>query len=175
MKTFYILFFFLPSLLLAQVGIGTQNPDITAALDISSNSKGVLLPRLSTAERDAIVSPAAGLIIYNKTTNNLNIYNGTQWTTYVDGTSAQSSYVDLTNAQTIGGAKTFSNDIIPNGRMMLPMGELNFFNYNLGYTVSIPSYSTGASGNDNMVKINPSSGVNFVNDNFGTGSNTRLT
>lgn len=59
--------------------------------------------------------------------------------------------------------------------MMLPMGELNYFNYTTGYSVNIPSYCTGATGNDNMVKIQPSTGVNFVNDSFGTGTNTRLT
>lgn len=81
--------------MLAQVGIGTQTPDNTAALEISSNSKGVLVPRLTAAERDAIFSPAAGLIIYNKTTNTLNFFNGAKWTTYVDDQ----------NTQTIAGEK----------------------------------------------------------------------
>jgi hypothetical protein len=38
-----------------------------------------LPPRMTTTERNAIVSPVAGLVIYNTTTNVLNFYNGTTW------------------------------------------------------------------------------------------------
>ena len=72
-----------PHLALAQtggVGIGTTTPAASAALDITSTSKGLLLPRLSPAQRDAIASPATGLTIYNTTTNRLNTWNGTSWT-----------------------------------------------------------------------------------------------
>ena len=48
----------------AQVGVGTKNPDISAALEISANNKGLLTPRMTLAQRDAIVSPAKGLIIF---------------------------------------------------------------------------------------------------------------
>ena len=42
----------------AQVGIGTTTPDASSALDITSTTKGLLMPRMTAAERDAI-SPAA--------------------------------------------------------------------------------------------------------------------
>lgn len=45
----------------AQVGIGTNNPNASAKLDISSTSKGLLPPRMTTADRDAITTPATGL------------------------------------------------------------------------------------------------------------------
>lgn len=48
----------------AQVGIGTSNPDSSAALHVFSNTKGVLLPRMTIAQRDAISNPAVGLLIY---------------------------------------------------------------------------------------------------------------
>lgn len=64
--------------LFAQVGIGTSTPNPAAQLDITSTSKGLLLPRLTTAQRDAIVNPPAGLFIYNSTLNKfqgcLNVY-----------------------------------------------------------------------------------------------------
>lgn len=63
----------------AQVGIGTINPHTTAALDIASNSKGLLIPRLTTSERDLIAAPATGLIIYNTTTKDIEFFNGTSW------------------------------------------------------------------------------------------------
>ena len=59
------------------VGIGTGTPYASAALDVSSTSKGLLPPRLSQAQRDAIASPAAGLPFYNTDTNKLNTWNGT--------------------------------------------------------------------------------------------------
>jgi hypothetical protein len=63
----------------AQVGIGTSNPNSASVLELSSKTKGFLPTRLTTAERNAIVSPVAGLIIYNSTKNCLEWYNGTVW------------------------------------------------------------------------------------------------
>ena len=53
----------------AQVGINTTTPDASAALDISSTTKGFLPPRMTAIQRDNIEDPAIGLIIYNTTTN----------------------------------------------------------------------------------------------------------
>ena len=49
---------------IAQVGINTTTPDDSAVLDISSTSKGLLIPRMTTVERDAIVEPVEGLMVY---------------------------------------------------------------------------------------------------------------
>ncbi|MDT7830910.1 FISUMP domain-containing protein [Flavobacteriaceae bacterium S356] len=48
----------------SQVGVGTSNPDASAALEISSTTKGVLLPRMTKAQMEAITSPAEGLLVY---------------------------------------------------------------------------------------------------------------
>lgn len=48
----------------AQVGIGTIAPDAKAALDIASTDKGLLVPRLTAAQRGAITTPPAGLLVY---------------------------------------------------------------------------------------------------------------
>lgn len=61
------------------IGIGTVAPDSSSALDISSTDKGFLMPRMSTAQRDLIIQPAIGLMIYNLTTNTLDIYRITGW------------------------------------------------------------------------------------------------
>jgi uncharacterized protein (TIGR02145 family) len=58
----------------AQVGIGTSTPN--AALDVTSTTNGFLPPRMTTTQRDAIASPAVGLVIFNTTTNCLNFYGG---------------------------------------------------------------------------------------------------
>jgi len=64
---------------LQRVGIGTTSPSASALLDVSSTTQGLLPPRMTGAQRDAISSPAAGLMVYNTTTNKLNFYNGTAW------------------------------------------------------------------------------------------------
>lgn len=54
-------------------------PNAAAALQIDSTTRGVLLPRMTTAERDAISSPPAGLLIYNTSTNKLNFRAAAAW------------------------------------------------------------------------------------------------
>ena len=144
----------------AQVGIGTATPNASSMLDITSLDKGFLPPRMDTAARDLIVAPAAGLLIYNITTNKLNYYNGTSWQDVETGVG---SYVDLTtNQSNIGGNKTFTNDITvdgtltPNGRLILPMGELSYFDASPGggTVISMPGESDGST---NMVQVNPAS------------------
>lgn len=61
------------------IGIGTNTPDASAILDIDFTNKGVLFPRLTTAQRDAISAPATGLLIYNTTTKVLEVYDGSGW------------------------------------------------------------------------------------------------
>lgn len=46
------------------IGIGTSDPNSSAILDIRSVTQGVLLPRMTQSQRDAISSPARGLLIY---------------------------------------------------------------------------------------------------------------
>jgi len=61
------------------VGIGTASPAATSALDITSITKGLLIPRMTTAQRDAIATPATGLQVYNTDCSMLNYWSGTCW------------------------------------------------------------------------------------------------
>lgn len=45
-------------------GIGTTTPDASSILEMASTTQGVLFPRMTKAHRDAIISPASGLLIY---------------------------------------------------------------------------------------------------------------
>lgn len=64
----------------AQVGINTNTPDTSSALDIESTTGGVLIPRLTEIQRDAIASPATGLMIYQTDqTSGFYYFNGTMW------------------------------------------------------------------------------------------------
>ncbi len=61
----------------AQVGIGIETPDPSSVLQLESTTAGLLAPRMTTAQRDLITSPAKSLIIFNTTTNALQINTGT--------------------------------------------------------------------------------------------------
>lgn len=65
----------------AQVAINTDgtNPDSSAILDVKSKNMGLLPPRMTSAERDSISSPADGLVIFNTTSNCLNFYAAGYW------------------------------------------------------------------------------------------------
>jgi len=60
-------------------GFGTATPDAKAALDVTSTTKGFLPPRMTTAQRDAISAPTAGLVLYNATTNKLQVRTDAAW------------------------------------------------------------------------------------------------
>lgn len=83
MKKFSVLFVLLiiTSHLFSQVGIGTDNPDASAALDVKSETQGALPPRMNTVQRDGIATTntATGLIIFNTDSNRLNIFDGLNW------------------------------------------------------------------------------------------------
>jgi len=62
------------------VSIGTSSdPVASAKLELVSTTKGFLPPRMTTTQKNAIATPAIGLIVYDTTTNKLACYNGTTW------------------------------------------------------------------------------------------------
>jgi hypothetical protein len=86
MKTIFLplLFVFQCYLLRAQgVGIGTTTPHGSAQLDISSTTKGLLVPRMTYVQRISIPTPATGLLVYQTDNSSTNAgfytYNGTGW------------------------------------------------------------------------------------------------
>jgi hypothetical protein len=75
-------FFILPlSLFCQSTGIGTAAPNASAQLDITSSNKGLLPPRMTIAQRDAINNPAPGLMIFNTDLQVLEIFTSTDWFT----------------------------------------------------------------------------------------------
>lgn len=88
MKQFFFLLFLLGIIdhsSAQNVGIGTPTPNSSAQLDISSNNKGLLIPRMTTSQRLAISTPANGLMVYDTDKNELYHYNGTSWRPILNG------------------------------------------------------------------------------------------
>jgi hypothetical protein len=114
MKKLIIILLFINSVSYAQTGIGTNTPEASAKLDISSTNKGFLPPRLtltSLTDNTTIPNPAIGLLVYN-TGNNVGLvagyyyWNGSSWATIAtatgSGVSASYARGSRTTAQTTG-------------------------------------------------------------------------
>ena len=75
----------------SQIGIGTPSPNNSAALDITSTTKGLLPPRLTTAQRNTVSAPPAGLQIWCSDCENglgaMQVYNGSAWISMTGSTS----------------------------------------------------------------------------------------
>jgi len=61
------------------IGVGTTTPNASAICDITSTTKGVLFPRMTTTQKNAIASPAAGLVVYDSTAKSPGYYDGANW------------------------------------------------------------------------------------------------
>lgn len=61
------------------VGIGTANPNSMAILDLSGSNKGFILPRMTSAERAAVVNPPDGMLVFDMDLNQVYSFNHTQW------------------------------------------------------------------------------------------------
>jgi hypothetical protein len=85
------------------VGINTDTPDESAMLDVVATNGGILIPRLTQAQRDDISSPATGLLIY-QTDNDPGFY-------YNQGTPASPDWVSIT-AGAAGGEWTDAGDYL---------------------------------------------------------------
>jgi trimeric autotransporter adhesin len=68
------------TVLRGSVGLGTESPNSNAILDIQSLSKGLLIPRMTEAQRNAILSPTAGLLVYqHNNTRGFYFYDNIPW------------------------------------------------------------------------------------------------
>jgi hypothetical protein len=63
-----------------KVAIGTNAPAVSSALDVTSTTKGVLFPRMTTTQKNSITSPTAGLVVFDTTLGKLCVYT-TAWQT----------------------------------------------------------------------------------------------
>src|SRR5262245_10654101 len=86
----YLLFVFLLVVTVSarsQVAIGAATAATSSMLDITSTSKGLLIPRMSTVNRTGIASPATGLMVYDTDLNQFYFYNGSAWTAFANSTN----------------------------------------------------------------------------------------
>jgi hypothetical protein len=148
--------------LLAQnVAINTDgsNAHPSAMLDVKSNNKGMLVPRMTTAQRTAIASPAPGLMVYDTDNNSFWFYNNVSWTQITTGGSSPwtstGNNISNTNTGRVGIGTT-----TPNARLAVDSGlVIDQENVNVGDLTSALAF-----GSDGQAGISRS---------FLTGSTTR--
>lgn len=133
----------------AQVGIGTTSPVPSAALELKSENKGFLPPRLSEVEKLAILTPSIGLMIYNTTSKCLEFYNGSIWISPCQNSVNPTVPLVISNLDCSTGSIINSNSID-----FVSGTEITSAN---GVQISIP-YTVGTNGTFSDVSIS-STGV----------------
>lgn len=101
------------------VGINTNAPHASAALDVVSSTQGVLVPRMTQAQRNLIATPATGLLVYQTdNTPGFYFYNGSAWTSLSGGTT----YTAGTGISIAGNviSNTGDGDNSPTNELELP-------------------------------------------------------
>ncbi|HXH98963.1 MAG TPA: hypothetical protein VNI52_01755 [Sphingobacteriaceae bacterium] len=93
------------------VGIGTETPNAKAVLHISSDSKGLLIPRLSETDRDSRIQSNGsinpeinGMLIFNTTSNRFNFWLNNQWNDVSNGAAGPQGIKGDTGAAGAAGA-----------------------------------------------------------------------
>ena len=118
---FFILLFGASSSFFAQQNVSISDvpaiPNPTSVLDVSSTTKGMLMPRMTTAQRNGIVGPANGLLVYDTDVNCVMYYSTTltSWNSLCAGSSASSLIANTTTVA--AGANC------PSGGVLLQLGN----------------------------------------------------
>lgn len=101
MKKLILIFLLFISVNLFSQGVGISEisivPEVSSILELRTITKGFLMPRMTTLERDAIPTPVIGLLVFNTTTNEFDYFNGVVWINLIPTTS----YFAMTANQTI--------------------------------------------------------------------------
>ena len=109
-KITYLFFLFITTISFSQIGIGTTTPDASSALDLSSITSGLLIPRMIESDRVGITNPATGLMVYQTdATAGFYYYDGATWAGLGDTTAdaiTLDNYKDYTDAVKVTNTTT---------------------------------------------------------------------
>ena len=143
------------------VSINTDGtpPNPSAILDVKSVTTGMLIPRMTSAQRDAIVTPAVGLLIFNNETNSFWFNAAAGWTELVTGAAA-------TNYWTANGTNIYNSNTGNVGiGTSIPTNKL---------TIQTPINTTGFTHKGGADSIIVSEAIGGVSAAFGTFTNHAL-
>ncbi|MEN5308938.1 hypothetical protein ABE425_15605 [Chryseobacterium cucumeris] len=159
------------------VGIGTAQP--IGALDVSGTNGAITIPRMTTTQRDNLdnTKRTAGSIIYNTTSNQFQVYNGTNWLSLVSTNSIVSAPTSQLILLAKGGEPGIQTNIdgpfAAEFKMAtFPIVEVNYDTPGTGYNSSTSIYTAPISG---VYQINTSLFMNgCTNVNTGSFNTVRI-
>jgi len=163
----------------------------SAVFELESKTKGFLPPRMSTLERDAIVSPATGLTIYNSTSNSLEVNEGT---TLVPAWNSVKAFLPLAGGIMTGDIKglnlTLNNNAATNSTTIgggtttgdITLGGTAAQSINIGTGAGVKTVTLGSSNSSSSTSIQSgtgalsltpgTTGVTLIGNSAGTGTIT---
>ncbi len=110
----------IPWSLSSQIGINTSSPDASAIVEMYSTQSGLLIPRMTTVQRDLIAGPATGLQIYNLTSQDIEINTGTPATPLWEGTKGNGGAGITSVTETTEVTNASTTDVIIPGMSITP-------------------------------------------------------
>ncbi len=175
------------------ININGANPDESAMLDVGSTTKGILVPRLTQSQRNAIDTPASGLLIYqNDNTSGFYYYDGSVWqllakngdawsltgntgtipiTNYIGTTDNQDFVIKVNNVEKIRVNKTNGAIETKNTGESVFVGESAGINDDLSNNKNVfIGYQSGTSNStgSSNVFVGYQSGLNTTTGDFNT-------
>jgi len=172
MRFYYIIFLiFLATQtnVFSQVGIGNTDPDPSSILDITSSTQGMLTPRMTTAQRTAITTPAQGLLVFDTDLNAFYFYDSTlsDWRKMITDSVERDNYVLVKSVA----------DLPAESGGVITLDENTYYEINGEITLAFPidlndAYISGLDANED--KLIAATGNIFSGSNGGSVRNLSL-
>lgn len=169
-----ILIFFFSLTIKAQVGIGNTSPNGSSMLDITSTSKGLLAPRMTTAQRTAITTPANSLLVYDTDLKSFYYYD----TTTTAWVKINSTFNQRNNYKLIKSASDLASELTAGGGTKYLLTSNTYYEINGTITLTVPidlndAYVSGLDANEDVLLR--TSGTLFSGTTGGSIRNVTLT
>lgn len=141
-----------------QVGIGTVTPDASSVFDVTSTTKGMLTPRMTTSEKNSISSPADGLLVYDTDIKSFCYYNSTSsvWVKISTQEEGRLKYKLIKSTDVL--ATVLASELSAGGGSKYLLDATTLYEINGTILVNLPielggAYLTGLdSGEDKLIK-----------------------
>ncbi|MCL6460594.1 MAG: hypothetical protein I4O51_01820 [Flavobacterium micromati] len=155
------LFFFIISTanVFSQVGIGTITPNSSAMLDVTSTTQGMLTPRMTTAQRIAIATPADGLMVYDTDLKSFFHFNGgiSSWNIMNSGTAGRLKFKRIRSTDVL--ATVLAAELAAGGQSKYILDSTTYYEINGTVTFNFPidlnnAYVSGQDTNDDIIVRN---------------------
>lgn len=156
-KILFLLYFFLITFATnAQIGIGTVTPNASSVLDITSTTQGMLTPRMTTAQRTAIASPADGLIVYDTTLKLFYYYSSatSSWTQVSSSTTGRINFKRIKSTDVL--ATVLATELAAGGGSKYVLNSNTLYEINGTVNFNFPidlnnAYVHGLDSNDDVI------------------------